>query len=530
MRVAINLVKDEVAQACVSAGNTGALMAISRFVLKTLPGIDRPAIAGQLPTRDGVVTVLDLGANVNCSPEQLMQFAVMGSALVTAMDGIERPTVGLLNVGEEEIKGNDLAKQTAELLRASGLNFYGNVEGDDIYKGTTEVIVCDGFVGNVALKASEGLAVMLYAMLKERIHAQRADAAGGADRVPGVARLQAPRRSAPVQRRDADRLEGRRRQEPRLRRCARVPVRAAQGVHGSRPRRPRQDRAAHGDDGRVDGRRPRWPKRRWAMYSRIVGTGSYLPAQILTNDDLAKRVDTSDEWIRARTGIRERRLAAPSEKTSDLAEQAARTALAAAGIAPADVDLIVVATTTPDMVFPSTACIVQAKLGAAGGPAFDVQAVCSGFVYALAVADRMVASGMARNALVVGAEIYSRILDWSDRGSCVLFGDGAGAVVLVPSEVPGIGSAHLHADGRYRDILCVPGTVSEGAISGTPYVRMDGPAVFKFAVQGHGRGRRRSARGQRRRRVGLSIGSFPTRPTSGSWKRPRKSWEFRPSG
>jgi glycerol-3-phosphate acyltransferase PlsX len=166
MRVAINLVKDEVAQACVSAGNTGALMAISRFVLKTLPGIDRPAIAAQLPTRDGVVTVLDLGANVNCSPEQLVQFAVMGTALVSAMDGVERPSVGLLNVGEEDIKGNELAKRTAELLRESGLNFHGNVEGNDLYKGTTEVIVCDGFVGNVALKASEGLAIMLYGMLK----------------------------------------------------------------------------------------------------------------------------------------------------------------------------------------------------------------------------------------------------------------------------------------------------------------------------------------------------------------------------
>ncbi len=167
MRIAINLVKDEVAQACVSAGNTGALMAISRFVLKTLPGIDRPAIAAQLPTRQGgVVTVLDLGANVNCSPEQLVQFAVMGTALVAATDGIERPSVGLLNVGEEEIKGNELVKQTAELLRASGLNFYGNVEGNDIYKGTTDVIVCDGFVGNVTLKASEGLATMLYEVLK----------------------------------------------------------------------------------------------------------------------------------------------------------------------------------------------------------------------------------------------------------------------------------------------------------------------------------------------------------------------------
>ena len=166
MRVAINLVRDGEAQACVSAGNTGALMAIARFVLKTLPGIDRPAIASQLPTRQGVTTALDLGANVNCTPDQLLQFAVMGSALVTAVYGIERPTVGLLNIGEEDIKGNDVVKQTAELLKASALNFYGNVEGDDLYKGTTDVVVCDGFVGNVALKVSEGLVVMLYDFLR----------------------------------------------------------------------------------------------------------------------------------------------------------------------------------------------------------------------------------------------------------------------------------------------------------------------------------------------------------------------------
>ncbi len=165
MRVAVNLVKDGVAQACVSAGNTGALMAISRFVLKMLPGIDRPAIASQLPTRTGTTTVLDLGANVNCTPEQLVQFAVMGTALA-AVDGIERPTVGLLNIGEEDIKGNDVVKATAELLKISGLNFYGNVEGNDIYKGTTDVVVCDGFVGNVTLKASEGLVTILYEFLK----------------------------------------------------------------------------------------------------------------------------------------------------------------------------------------------------------------------------------------------------------------------------------------------------------------------------------------------------------------------------
>ena len=219
------------------------------------------------------------------------------------------------------------------------------------------------------------------------------------------------------------------------------------------------------------------------MHSRIAGTGRYLPRRIVTNEDLAQRVATSDEWIRTRTGIRQRHVAADDEQTSDLALHAAREALLAASLAPADVDLIIVATTTPDVVFPSTACILQAKLGARGGPAFDVQAVCSGFVYALAVADRMVADGLARNALVVGAEIYSRILDWSDRGTCVLFGDGAGAVVLLPAREPGIVSSHLHADGHYKDILCVPGQVSNGGVAGRPFVHMDGHTVFKFAVK-----------------------------------------------
>jgi 3-oxoacyl-[acyl-carrier-protein] synthase III len=219
------------------------------------------------------------------------------------------------------------------------------------------------------------------------------------------------------------------------------------------------------------------------MPSRIAGTGRYLPARVLTNEELARTVDTSDEWIRTRTGIMQRHIAAPDEATSDLALHASRAALEAAGIAPADVDVVIVATTTPDMVFPSTACILQSKLGARGGAAFDVQAVCSGFVYALAMADLMVNAGMARNVLVVGAEIYSRILDWSDRGTCVLFGDGAGAVVVVPSDAPGILTSHLHADGHYADILCVPGSVRDGQTFGTPFVHMDGGAVFKFAVK-----------------------------------------------
>ena len=219
------------------------------------------------------------------------------------------------------------------------------------------------------------------------------------------------------------------------------------------------------------------------MHSRIAGTGGYLPARVVTNAELAQRIDTSDAWVRERTGICNRHIAASDEQTSDLALAASRSALGSAGLAAADVDLIIVATTTPDMIFPSTACILQSKLGVRNGPAFDVQAVCSGFVYALAVADLMVRSGAARNALVVGAEIYSRILDWNDRGTCVLFGDGAGAVVLVPAAAPGILSSHLHADGRYRDILCVPGSVANGKVTGTPFVRMDGGAVFKFAVK-----------------------------------------------
>jgi len=218
-------------------------------------------------------------------------------------------------------------------------------------------------------------------------------------------------------------------------------------------------------------------------YSRIAGTGSYLPAKVLANRDLESMVDTTDEWIYTRTGIRQRHVAADGEKTSDLALHASRKALDAAGVAPADLDLIIVATTTPDMVFPSTACILQSKLGAKDCPAFDVQAVCSGFIYGLATADHYIRSGQYRNALVVGAEIYSRILDWSDRSTCVLFGDGAGAVVLQRSAAPGILSSHLHADGSYADMLSVPGAVCGGKVSGRPFVQMDGGGVFKFAVK-----------------------------------------------
>ena len=219
------------------------------------------------------------------------------------------------------------------------------------------------------------------------------------------------------------------------------------------------------------------------VYSRIVGTGSYLPAKILTNKDLERMVDTTDEWVFTRTGIRQRHVAADNENSSDLALAASRRAIDAAGISPQDIGLIVVATTTPDMVFPSTACILQAKLGIRNSPAFDMQAVCSGFVYGLAAANQFMSSGQYEYALVVGAEVYSRILDWKDRSTCVLFGDGAGAVVLKRATTPGIMSCHLHADGSYADMLSVPGTVRSGAVSGRPLLQMEGNTVFRFAVK-----------------------------------------------
>ena len=222
-------------------------------------------------------------------------------------------------------------------------------------------------------------------------------------------------------------------------------------------------------------------------HSRITGTGSHLPPRRLSNDDMvallaARGVETSDAWIVERTGIRARHFAADGVACSDLALAASRAALQAAGRRADEVDLIIVATATPDMVFPSTAAILQHKLGIAGCPAFDLQAVCSGFVYALAVADAMIRAGSAACALVVGAEIFSRILDFDDRTTCVLFGDGAGAVVLEASREPGILACDLHADGRHVGILCVPGTVAGGRVAGDPLLKMDGPAVFKLAV------------------------------------------------
>jgi 3-oxoacyl-[acyl-carrier-protein] synthase III len=218
------------------------------------------------------------------------------------------------------------------------------------------------------------------------------------------------------------------------------------------------------------------------VYAKLIATGSYLPEKILTNKDLESMVETNDEWIRTRSGIEQRHIAGDDEVTSDLAVHAARRALANASMTIDDIDLIVVATTTPDVIFPSTACIVQDKLNAKNAAAFDIQAVCSGFVYALSIVDKMIASGAHKNALVIGAETYSRILNWKDRATCVLFGDGAGAVVVTRGDTPGILASRLKSDGSRRGILNVPGQVRNGAIYGDPFVHMDGQAVFKFAV------------------------------------------------
>lgn len=220
------------------------------------------------------------------------------------------------------------------------------------------------------------------------------------------------------------------------------------------------------------------------MYSRITGTGSYLPAKTLTNFDLEKMVETSHDWIMSRSGIIERHVAADDEMASDLGLHASRRAIEAAGISADQIDLVIVATTSPDKMFPSTACILQDKLGIRNrGAAFDIQAVCGGFVYALNTADLYIRGGQARTALVVGAEVLSRMLDWNDRTTCVLFGDGAGAVILQASETPGIVAGRLHADGSHQDMLKADGNIRHGEIQGDPFIKMDGQAVFKFAVK-----------------------------------------------
>ncbi len=410
--------------------------------------------------------MLDLGANVNCTPEQLVQFAVMGAALAAAVDGIEQPTVGLLNIGEEDIKGNDVVKEAAELLKASGLNFHGNVEGNDIFKGTTDVVVCDGFVGNVALKTSEGLAQMLYEFLKAEFTRNPLTKLAALVAYPV---LQAFKRRIDPRRYNgatliglkgivvkshggADKLAFSVRDRQGLRRsdATACSTRSRSGWRRCREPAPGVDRRA----------RPMPPRAEPSVHSRIAGTGSYLPAQ--RRHQRRPRAARRHQRRLDRRAHRHPRSATspPTTRRPPTSRCAAsRRALDAAGIAAADVDLIVVATTTPDMIFPVDGLHPPGQARRRRRARRSTCRRCArGFVYALALADKMVASGSARNALVVGAEIYSRILDWNDRGTCVLFGDGAGAVVLLPQRsARASSSTHLHADGSHADILEVAG-------------------------------------------------------------------------
>ena len=435
MRLAINAVKDGAAAAAVSAGNTGALMAMAKVVLKTLPGIDRPAMASVMPAQQRPVVILDLGANIECGAEHLFQFAVMGEVYARVMLGVAKPRVGLLNVGTEELKGDDVVRGAAAMLRESLLpiDFHGFVEGTDVTEGVVDVVVTDGFTGNVALKIAEGTAAMFTAALREAIR-------GGGWRAklgyllakPAFAILREQVRSTALQRRDVSGPERRRGEEPWRHRCP--------GLRRGDRRRGRPGPQGHQrKDHRGDGRHPSRPagtRPRDGILTSCcdpwcAASGAYLPARVMSNEELSRpgrhhrRVDPRADRHRPAPPRGRRRAHLRSRRRRRRARR-----WRGPGVEPADVDLILVATSTPDHTFPATATAVQRKLGIGPAIAFDLQAVCAGFAYALATADNFIRAGQARTALVIGAETFSRILDWEDRGTCVLFGDGAGAVVL----------------------------------------------------------------------------------------------------
>jgi len=491
------------AQAMVSAGNTGALMAMALFCLRPMAGIDRPALAAIWPTVRGESIVLDVGASIGVETRNLVTHAILGAAMSRAVFGIERPTVGLLNIGVEEVKGLEEVREAGRVLRQMDLpsmRYEGFVEGDDIGRGTVDVVVTEGFSGNIALKTAEGTARQLAEYLRMSIGRTLRARLGYLLARPAFMRLRdkmdrcssastaLPSRATAAPTRKGSRApwsspttwcattcnNALRRTWPHLRRRESLQTRVDPQRHQA------------GDDARRTANIRRAPTER-APVSMVAGVGAALPSRVLTNDQLATMVDTSDEWITARTGIRERRIAADGEFTSHLAARAAQDALRCAGLGVGDIDLVIVATATPDHTFPATAVVVQEPLGMTHGAAFDVGAACAGFVYGLTTADALIGAGAARRALVIGAETFSRILDWTDRTTCVLFGDGAGAVVLEATEGRsgasgrGIISHALRSDGSHRDKLYVDGGPSTTRTTG--HVRMRGQEVFRFAIQ-----------------------------------------------
>ena len=379
--------------------------------------------------------MLDLGASIGADAGHLVDMAAMGSAMAGVLFGLDRPTVGLLNIGVEEVKGLEEVREAGQILRAGQwpqFEYLGFVEGSDIGKGTVDVVVTEGFSGNIALKAAEGTARQLGQLLKHELNRSPIRKLGYLLARGAFRALNREDGSAQVERRRFPRSQRHRHQEPRRHGCGRFRLRRRPRLRHGATRIARQDRPQpHAPPARGGSTaRRRGSSLVTMLRSVVLGCGSYLPRRVLPNSELSRMVDTSDEWIIQRTGIRERHIAAEGENTSDMAIAAAREALAAAGVDAQSIDLIVLATSTPDNTFPAAAVSVQAGLGINHGAAFDLQAVCSGFVFGLATADGLLKTGAFKRALVIGAETFSRILDWNDRTTCVLFGDGAGAVVL----------------------------------------------------------------------------------------------------
>src|SRR5574342_86265 len=426
LRVAAELVKDGECGAIVSAGNTGAAMAISMYVMGVLPGVDRPAIAAPLPSLSGYTVLIDAGANVDPKPRHLFQFAVMGHVYSRDIVGKDNPRVGLLSVGVEEGKGNELTKEAYEGLRGSSLNFIGNIEGRDIYNGRCDVVVTDGFTGNVCLKVSESLAEMLTEMIRQEVGRDILSLAGAALSKRAFARMK--------KRVDYTEMGG-------------APLLGINGAsiicHGASPVKAIKNAV------------------RVAAEWVTSGVNEHIKTALEAETELAegreRMVETSDEWIVQRTGIRERHIADEREAASDLALKAAQQALERAQVEPGEIDLIVLGTTTGDMAFPTTANIVQHQLGCKNAGSMDVYAACSGSIYSLSIGAQYVQTGKYKTVLCVGAECLSRITDYTDRGTCILLADAAGAAVVRASEGDaGILDTDLYSDGRYGDLLLQP--------------------------------------------------------------------------
>eukprot|EP01037_Dinobryon_pediforme_P013805 gene13805-13921_t len=485
MWMALEAIKRGEADVAISAGNTGALMAMSKFCLRTMPQIDRPAIAAMWPTMRGESIVLDVGATIGADAQHLVDLAIMGAAMAQIVFDIDRPSVGLLNVGVEEIKGLEEIKAAGRTLRETdmpNLAYHGFVEGDDIGRGTVDVVVTEGYTGNIALKTAEGTARQLGQFLREAMSSSLLAKLGyllARGAFNAVREKMDPRK---VNGGVFLGLDG-------------IVIKSHGGTDAigfAGAVEVGYEMVKHGLLGKIRDSLAQAQEEHFvfspkpALRSVVMGIGSALPANCVTNAELEQRVDTSDEWIVQRTGIRQRYIAGPDETTSVLATRAARAALDDAGLKAEDIDLLIVATSTPDYTFPATATMVQAALGMTQGVAFDMQAVCSGFVFAVSTADKFLASGSHRRALVIGAETFSRILDWKDRTTCVLFGDGAGAMVLEAQPITGVAnergilSSHLRSDGRHRAKLFVDGGPSTTQTVG--HLRMEGRDVFRHAV------------------------------------------------